>query len=169
MKEATSGPTGQVLLNPSRKNRKDPTSKSSEGIPDYRSKRYSSGYTLHSTYDNFFKSINDCDNYVKCNIDFMFTDRRNFCSGYFPDFITLDNINAYELSKGNDYSKYYLYTRNNKHLKQLANCRSKYNDNYFYNMYSAYKICKSQGDLLCTQEGYSLPEKKTMGGPSQGK
>ena len=60
----------------------------------------------------------------------MFCKRINFCSGYFPEFITLDNNITYELSNSDDY------------LKQIANCKSKYNSKYFRDIYYAYKIGK---------------------------
>ena len=78
--------------------------------------------TLYTTYDDFMRSRN---NLVDNNINFMYTNKSNFCSGYFPEFITLDNNDAYNLSKGDDYSRYYLYTNNNKYLKQLSNFKSK--------------------------------------------
>ena len=159
LKEATSRSSGQKMSSPSRKKKEESSPRSSEGVPLYRTGRYSSGNTLHSTYDNFIQSRlnHDCFvDFLNCNNDFMFSDRINFCSGYFPDFITLDSKNAYELSEGNDYSFYYLYTNNNKHLKQLGNCRSKYNSKYFCNMYPAYEISKSQGEMLFTQEGDNL-------------
>ena len=79
------------------------------------------------------------------NSHYMYSNKHNFCSGYSPDFITLDSIDGYNFSKGSDYSHYYLYVNNNMYLKPLSNPVSKYNNNYFDKLRHAYKISKVQG------------------------
>ena len=71
--------------------------------------------TLHATYEDFmFKRSNS----LNFNIDFMYNNKYNFCSGYFPDFITLDDNLLCDMSDKNIYPIYYIYTNNRKYLKQ---------------------------------------------------
>ena len=79
---------------------------------------------------------------VNSNKHFMYSNKNNFCSGYFPDFITLDSNAGYNFSKGNNYPHYYLYTKNNKYLKPLSSSLSKYNNKYFDDLSFAYKVSK---------------------------
>ena len=85
------------------------------------------GNTLHDTYDSFI----DCDNLIKCNNDFMYKNKYNFCSGYFPDFIFLDENSFNDMYNINNFPRYYPYILNGKYLKQLSNFKRKYNNSYF--------------------------------------
>ena len=128
---------------PSRKKREETplkSLKSSEGTYDDNEVRNYSRNILYPSYDDFMSNRGDCDDN---NINYMYTNKYNFCSGYFPEFITLDNDVAYNFSKMNNYSNYYyLYTNNNKYLKQLSNCNSRYDGKYFNDMNFAYKVSK---------------------------
>ena len=70
MKEVTSGSIGQKMSNPSRKKREESTLRSSEGISCHMTGRYSSGNTLHSTYD-FFESKYNHNSFINCTNDFI--------------------------------------------------------------------------------------------------
>ena len=96
-----------------------------------------------------FSESNSFNNYMnvdnKCIDDinyFMYTKNKNFCSGYFPDFITLNDKSYYQLSNGNNYNHYYLYVKDKKYLKFLSNSNSKYNNKYFKDMNYAYRVSK---------------------------
>ena len=98
---------------------------------------------LHSSLDNFMNSRSMYDFEYDKDLNFMYTNKYNFCSGYFPEFITLNDNLSYNLSENNsDFNYYYLYTKNGKYLKQLSNCNSRYDGKYFKEMYMAYKISK---------------------------
>ena len=66
---------------------------------------------------------------------YMYEKNKNFCSGYFPSFITLDNekYNMISLNTNPDniFDNYYLKTKGNKYVKQIINDKSKYNFEYF--------------------------------------
>ena len=51
-----------------------------------------------------------------------------------------------EIYNNQNAPKYYPYIHNGRFLKQLSNSRSKYNNNYFYNMRTAYNISKKLRD-----------------------
>ena len=110
--------------------------------------------------ESFNESFNDFmgtkSKYISNNRHYMYTNKNNFCSGYFPDFITLDNDIGYSISEGNNYSHYYLYTKNNSYLKPLSNPMSKYNNKYFDDMNFAYKICKKHSWVDETQRNTNL-------------
>ena len=83
---------------------------------------------------------NDCNYYV-------FEKNKNFCSGYFPSFITLDD-NKYNLISQNTNSdnikdNYYLKTKNNMYLKQVVNKNSRYNLEYLSKISSGAIISQS--------------------------
>ena len=92
------------------------------------------------------KSLNNFmlkDNkYINNNNYFMYKRNKDFCSGYFPDFITLDDPMYYQLSNSNNHNFYYLKIHNGKYLKYLSNKSSKYNNLYFDNLTDAYVISK---------------------------
>ena len=94
---------------------------------------------ISESFDDFMKTESK---YIGKNKHYMYKNKYNFCSGYFPDFITLDVDIGYDISEGNDYSHYYLYTKNNAYLKPLSDPKSKYNNKYFIDMNFAYKISK---------------------------
>ena len=66
----------------------------------------------------------------------------NLCSGYFPDYIPLDDNTFTKLYSGNDNPKYYPYTFNGGYLKQVYNPNSKYNYDYLLERRTAYAISK---------------------------
>merc|ERR1712082_395778 len=66
----------------------------------------------------------------------------NNCQGYFPEFIFLSNSIFNEIYNSQNAPKYYPYIHNGKFLRQLSNSRSKYNNNYFYNIRTAHNISK---------------------------
>ena len=72
----------------------------------------------------------------------MYSNKYNLCSGYFPDFIPLDNIMFEDLYSDNNIPRYYPYRFNGKYLKQISNSESKYNNEYFFKMKTAYDISK---------------------------
>ena len=102
------------------------------------------------------------DKLLNNNSHYMYSNKHNFCSGYSPDFITLDSIDGYNFSKGSDYSHYYLYVNNNMYLKPLSNPVSKYDNNYFDNLRHAYKISRSQG-WWNTEKGIPIPGESEKG------
>ena len=84
-----------------------------------------------------------------------FNNKNNLCSGYFPDFISIpqvvscvdnrvdnDALTGGPLDSATDFNQYYPFILNNKHLKQISNANSKYNNNYFGNLKFEYKVCK---------------------------
>ena len=80
--------------------------------------------TLYSDINFNYCLKNDCNYYV-------YEKNKNFCSGYFPSFITINDL-KYNLISQNNYpinitDNYYLKTQNNKYLKQVINKHSKYN------------------------------------------
>ena len=78
---------------------------------------------------------------------YMYKNNKNFCSGYFPDFITLDDPMYYQLSNNNNHRFYYLKTQNGKYLKYLSNKNSKYNNVYFNEMTDAYRISSMYSNI----------------------
>ena len=112
---------------------------------------------LKKSYDKIFNSC--LNNYVSddCNF-FMYVNKNNFCSGYFPEFISSfqpgsdafkqlyskDNFkNSYPDDIINkSYPNCYPHFKNGKHSKQISNVNSRYNNSYFYKMQPIYKICK---------------------------
>ena len=92
-------------------------------------------------------------NYVMLNELFLnnnyyvFNKNYNFCSGYFPSFITLDcnkyNLISQDTSLKNIKDNYYLKVKDNKYLKQVVNKNGKYNYDYFNNMKDIYQISNS--------------------------
>ena len=82
-------------------------------------------------------SLND-----KCyNYEYM--RNKNFCSGYFPSFITLHDPKLNQISKNNNINNisdnYYLKIKYGMYLKQVTNSNSKYNLNYINGLKSDYQ------------------------------
>ena len=78
----------------------------------------------------------------------MQSDEINVCSGYFIDFITLDdydNYDNYKAAKGVDLYRYNSHTKSNIHLKQLAGSESKYNIDYFQKLQGPFNLLKEWG------------------------
>ena len=104
---------------------------------------------INTDVNNSFSESSSFDNYMIVNSNcldnnnyFMYNKNKNFCSGYFPDFITLDDTSYYQLSNGNNSNFYYLYIKNGKYLKYLSNKNSKYNNQYFNDMNYVYRVSK---------------------------
>ena len=71
---------------------------------------------------------------------YMWENKSNFSSGYFPDFILYPCV---ERPENVDFNlEYYPEFSDGKYTKQLSNIYSKYDNHYFGRMYSIYKICK---------------------------
>ena len=88
---------------------------------------------------------------------FMYNNKFNFCSGYFPEFILLPHVDRqldskdtfidcknskYKNDDSNLYLNYFPKFCDGKYTKQLSNANSKYNNYYFHKMKPIYKICK---------------------------
>ena len=77
---------------------------------------------------------NDCNYYV-------YEKNKNFCSGYFPSFITLDdnkyNLISQNTNLDNIKDNCYLKTKDNMYLKQIVNKNSRYNLEYLNNLRNA--------------------------------
>ena len=86
-----------------------------------------------SLYSDSTVFSNKCYNYA-------YERNKNFCSGYFPSFITLTNSKLDLISKNNNINNisdnYYLKTKNGKYLKQVTNNKSKYNLDYINHLRS---------------------------------
>ena len=106
--------------------------------------------------ESFHDFMGTKSKYMSNDNHYMYTNKNNFCSGYFPDFITLDNDICYNISEGNNYSHYYLYTKNKRYLKTLSNSMSKYNNRYFDDMNFAYIVSKKHSWVLETQRNTNL-------------
>ena len=85
------------------------------------------------------------DSYFSDNKYYVYNKNINFCSGYFPSFITLDcnklNLISQDNSLKNIKDNYYLKVKDNKYLKQVVNSTGKYNYNYLNDMKEIYQIC----------------------------
>ena len=106
--------------------------------------------------DSFHEFMENSNKHVNNKKHYMYSNKGNFCSGYFPDFITLDNMVGYNASEGNNYSHYYLYIKNKKYLKLLSNSKSKYNNRYFDDMSFAYKVSEKYKWSLKVQKNVKL-------------
>ena len=101
---------------------------------------------------NFMNDLFDDSNCM------LYTNKYNFCSGYFPDFILSPTINNADFkdfypknnfnnsfSNGSpdfSYPSYYPHFKEGKYSKQISNANSKYNNSYFCKLQPVYKICK---------------------------
>ena len=119
-------------------------------------------FSEERSFYNFMIKNNKCT--TNNNNYFMYERNKNFCSGYFPDFITLDDEFYYHLSNNINHNYYYLKVKNNKYLKYLSNNSSKYNNEYFDNLKLEYKISnKNSNKLVVTNDNYDLKKKKNLG------
>ena len=100
---------------------------------------FTEGDVINESFKDFMRTKGKNSNSKN---HFMYDNKNNFCSGYFPDFITLNDDFGYNISEGNNYSHYYLYVKNKKYLKPLSDSKSKYNNSYFDSMSFAYKVSK---------------------------
>merc|ERR1712055_827419 len=66
------------------------------------------------------------------------------------------------LTKGNNQSLYYLYTKDGKYLKPLSNNVSKYNNMYFGKMRHAYNISKKHNNQILNDTRRSIPSSCTL-------
>ena len=132
--------TGETVMNrrkiPEDQNRFALLDPDFEENPPVCSYRLDSGDTLFQSYDNLFYNINARFDVPDCYTCFVKSNKINVCSGYFVDFISLDDVNNYDNyndTKGVEFYKYNPLTKSNLHLKQLASSESKYNIKYFKN------------------------------------
>ena len=95
----------------------------------------------NSVYFNEFSNfISDCIYNFDSNtynIDdhkiFMYNNKYNFCSGYFPDFIFIPHV--FDKSFIDTINpRYYPHICNGKYTKQISNANSRYNIKYFSKM-----------------------------------
>ena len=103
---------------------------------------YPTGVTEFSESNSLNKFMLTDNMYPNNNNFYMYKSNKKFCSGYFPDFITLNDPMYYQLSNNNNHNFYYLKTQNGKYLKYLSNKSSKYDNLYFNNMVDAYRISR---------------------------
>ena len=80
--------------------------------------------TFFSEERSFYNFMNIDNKCINNNNYFLYERNKNFCSGYFPDFITLDDEFYYHMSNNINHNYYYLRVKNNKYLKYLSNNRS---------------------------------------------
>ena len=101
--------------------------------------------------------------YINNNNFYMYKRNKDFCSGYFPDFITLHDPMYYQLSNSNNHNFYYLKIQNGKYLKYLSNKTSKYDNLYFDNIADAYRISKiySNRSLISNNPKVSSKQKNS--------
>ena len=120
--------------------------------------------TRNSVKHNSFKDFMlDKNKLTDNNSHHMYSNKYNFCSGYSPDFITLDSIDGFNYSKGSDMSHYYLYVNNNMYVKPLSNPVSKYDNGYFDKMRHAYEISRVQGWWNTEIGNPIIPEESEIG------
>ena len=98
-----------------------------------------------SECDSLNKFISN--SHLNDNNYYMYKKNKNFCSGYFPDFITLDDPMHYQISNNNKHSSYYLKIQKGKYLKYLSNKYSKYNNAYFNEMTDAHTIGRMYSNI----------------------
>ena len=95
---------------------------------------------------------------------YTYSNKNYFCSGYFPDYISTSLVDSNDNNNNGVSKNFYPYDtlknsclddnikfskysyqpnfKNGKYRKQISNLHSRYNNSYFYKMYSSYKICK---------------------------
>ena len=110
-------------------------------------------FILKMKNDSFCSSKCLNNEYNAC----MLNNKYNFCSGYFPEYVLIPNVNrqlGFNSVLINDLNSkhfndnidlnldYYPDFHDGNYTKQLSNMNSKYNNFYFYKMKSIYKICK---------------------------
>ena len=76
------------------------------------------------------------------NSYYMYNRNKNFSSGYFPDFITLHDPIYYQIANNEYNSFYHIKIKDEKYVKHLSNRSSRYNNAYFDNLKTAYRISK---------------------------
>merc|ERR1712121_534528 len=76
-------------------------------------------------------------------INYVYENKINFCSGYFPDYILYPCVNIDNVDPDlRIFLDYYPTFSEGKYTKQISNKYSRYNKQYFGKQYSIYKICK---------------------------
>ena len=113
-------------------------------------------YTETDSLNKFLISDNKNSN----NNFFMYKQNKNFCSGYFPDFITLHDPMYYQLSNSQNHNFYFLKIQNGKYLKYLSNRQSRYDNAYFNNMNVAYRISKKYSNIPLISDNSEKKKKK---------
>ena len=104
--------------------------------------------TSFSEVNSFYDFMLNNNKSLNNNNHFLYKRNKDFCSGYFPNFITLDDDMYYHLSNSINHNFYYLRIYNGKYLKYLSNNNSKYNNQYFDNLIDAYEISNTNSDRL---------------------
>merc|ERR1712082_44862 len=84
------------------------------------------------------------------------SNKSNMCSGYFPSYITLPNINFYDQINNNnikdkEYTNYYPFISKGRYRKQIINNHSKYNSKYISKLINLSHQCLKP--LPCSRVG----------------
>ena len=116
--------------------------------------------TSFSEERSFFDFMNKDNKCINNNNYFLFERNKNFCSGYFPNFITLDDELYYHMSNNINHNYYYLREKNEKYLKYLSNNKSKYNNEYFDKLKYAYEISNTNPTKLLDTHKLKKKRKK---------
>ena len=106
-------------------------------------------YNMYNDYQMYNDSNDSNDlNFIN-NFSYKYIEEnKDFCSGYFPSFITISNP-KYDLISQNNlpsniFKIYYLKTKNGQYLKQISNEHSRYNIGYHNNMKAKYQSIKNR-------------------------
>merc|ERR1712121_616179 len=96
---------------------------------------------------NFYRGARDDLVYSFCFKDdannYVYENKINFCSGYFPDYILYPCVNIDNVDPDlRIFLDYYPTFSEGKYTKQISNKYSRYNKQYFAKQYPIYKICK---------------------------
>ena len=123
---------------------------------------------LQPSYYEFMESKGILDFENNKDLNFMYNNKLNSCSGYFLDFITLNDDLHYDNPENfynfvNDFN--FPNLKNGKCLRQLSDYNSRYDGKYFRDMNLAYKISrKFRSDLEALGETKrSIPKVQDMG------
>ena len=107
---------------------------------------YFNDFQMHNDFYDLYdpNDLNFTNNYSYNYIE----ENKDFCSGYFPSFITISNP-KYDLISQNNlpsniFNNYYLKTKNGQYLKQVTNEHSRYNLNYHNNMKGKYQSIRNK-------------------------
>merc|ERR1712121_535476 len=96
---------------------------------------------------NFYRGARDDLVYSFCfkddAINYVYENKINFCSGYFPDYILYPCVNIDNVEPDlRLFLDYYPTFSEGKYSKQISNKYSRYNKQYFAEQYSICKICE---------------------------
>ena len=154
----------------------DQTFEYSRGVEAYTSNRF---HILSEEEDQISSEeeiILPCFNNVMLNNDVCFLDKNyyvfnkniNFCSGYFPSYISLNcnklNLISQDSSLKNIKNNYYIKVKDKKYLKQVVNRNGKYNFSYFNGMKEYYQIGNIHSKQLGNLDSYlQIENRKKLG------